>query len=115
ASEGDSTTHFSIIDREGNAVANTYTLEESYGSHIMVHGAGFVLNSELTDFNLHPGVTDRSGTIGTDPNLIAPHKRILSSQTPTIVLRDGKVFLVTGSPGGRTIVNTVLQVLVNVI
>ncbi len=113
--EGPSTTHFSIVDREGNAVSNTYTLEESYGSHVMVHGAGFLLNSELTDFNLHPGVTDRLGEIGTEPNVIAPHKRILSSQTPVIVLRDGQVFLVTGSPGGRTIINTVLQVLVNVI
>jgi gamma-glutamyltranspeptidase/glutathione hydrolase len=115
AAEGESTTHFSVVDREGNAAANTYTLEESYGSHVMVHGAGFILNSELTDFNLHPGRTDRDGEIGTPPNVIAPGKRILSSQTPTIVLRDGNVFLVTGSPGSRTIINTVLHIVSNVI
>jgi gamma-glutamyltranspeptidase/glutathione hydrolase len=111
----ESTTHFSIVDRDGNAVSNTYTLEESFGSHVMVHGAGFILNSELTDFNLHPGHTDREGEIGTEPNQIAPGKRILSSQTPTIVLRDGKVYLVTGSPGSRTIINTVLHIIIDVI
>jgi gamma-glutamyltranspeptidase / glutathione hydrolase len=111
----ESTTHFSIVDRDGNAVSNTYTLEESFGSHVMVHGAGFILNSELTDFNLHPGHTDREGEIGTEPNQIAPGKRILSSQTPTIVLRDGKVYVVTGSPGSRTIINTVLHIITNVI
>jgi gamma-glutamyltranspeptidase/glutathione hydrolase len=111
----ESTTHFSVLDRDGNAVSNTYTLEESFGSHIMVHGAGFILNSELTDFNLHPGHTDQEGEIGTEPNQIAPGKRILSSQTPTIVLRDGNVYLVTGSPGSRTIINTVLQIITNVI
>jgi gamma-glutamyltranspeptidase/glutathione hydrolase len=115
AREGDSTTHFSVIDGDGMAVANTFTLERSYGSRVVVHGAGFLLNDEMIDFNWRPGVTDRKGTIGTDANLIAPGKRMLSSQTPTIVARDGKVVLVTGSPGSRTIINTVLCVVVNVI
>jgi gamma-glutamyltranspeptidase/glutathione hydrolase len=113
--EGDSTTHFSIIDGDGMAVANTYTLERSYGSRIVVKGAGFLLNNEMMDFNWFPGETTRQGTIGTEPNLVAPGKRMLSSQTPTIVTKDGKVVLITGSPGSRTIINTVLCILVNVI
>jgi gamma-glutamyltranspeptidase/glutathione hydrolase len=113
--ESDSTTHFSVIDKDGMAVANTYTLEHSYGSRVVVKGAGFLLNNEMYDFNWHPGVTDRDGGIGTDPNLIAPGKRMLSSQTPTVVAKDGKVVLVTGSPGSRTIINTVLCVVVNVL
>ncbi|MCI0680561.1 MAG: gamma-glutamyltransferase [Gemmataceae bacterium] len=115
AAEGESTTHFSVIDKDGLAVANTYTLEHSYGARVVVKGAGFLLNNEMMDFNKRPGVTDRKGTIGTDPNLIAPGKRMLSSMTPTIVAKDGKVVLITGSPGGRTIINTVLSVVVNVI
>ena len=115
AREGDSTTHFSVIDSSGMAVANTYTLERSYGSRVVVKGAGFLLNDEMMDFNWRPGVTDRQGGIGTEPNQIAPGKRMLSSQTPTIVAKDGKVFLVTGSPGSRTIINTVLGIIVNVI
>jgi gamma-glutamyltranspeptidase/glutathione hydrolase len=113
AGEGDCTTHFSVIDKDGMAVANTYTLERSYGSRVVVKDAGFLLNNEMMDFNWYPGYTDRKGTIGTAPNLIAPGKRMLSSQTPTIVAKDGKVALVTGSPGSRTIINTVLCVLVN--
>jgi gamma-glutamyltranspeptidase/glutathione hydrolase len=113
--EGDSTTHFSVIDKDGMAVANTYTLERSYGSRVVVTGAGFLLNNEMMDFNWRPGHTDRTGTIGTVPNQIAPGKRMLSSQTPTIVARDGKVVLVTGSPGSRTIINTVLCIVVNVL
>jgi gamma-glutamyltranspeptidase/glutathione hydrolase len=113
--EGDSTTHFSVIDKDGLAVANTYTLEHSYGSRIVVKGAGFLLNNEMTDFNWRPGVTTKKGTIGTPPNLIAPGKRMLSSQTPTILAKDGRVVLVTGSPGSRTIINTVLDVVVNVV
>lgn len=113
--ESKETTHFSIVDADGLAVANTYTLEESYGSRIVVKGAGFLLNNEMGDFNWKPGVTNDRGRIGTPPNEVAPGKRMLSSQTPTIVTRDGKLFLVTGSPGGRTITNTVLNVLVNVI
>src|SRR5262249_10518243 len=82
AKEGDSTTHFSVIDRNGMAVANTYTLERSYGSRVVVKGAGFLLNNEMIDFNWRPRVTDRRGVIGTEPNTIAPGKRLLSSQTP---------------------------------
>ena len=115
ASEGDSTTHFSIIDRNGLAVSNTYTLENSYGSRVVVRGAGYILNNEMTDFNLKPGITTRGGTIGTKPNLIAPGKRMLSSQSPTIVYKNGKPLLISGSPGGRTIINTVLCVVVNVV
>jgi gamma-glutamyltranspeptidase / glutathione hydrolase len=115
ADEGDSTTHFSIIDKDGLAVANTYTLERSYGARLVVKGAGFLLNNEMLDFNWRPGVTSRQGTIGTGPNLIAPGKRMLSSMTPTIVAKDGKPLLVTGSPGGRTIINTVLGIVVSVI
>ncbi len=111
--EGDSTTHFSVIDSTGMAVANTYTLEFSFGSRVVVRGAGFLLNNEMGDFNWKAGHTDRTGVIGTPANLIEPGKRMLSSQTPTIVTKDGKVRLVTGSPGGRTIINTVLNVVVN--
>jgi gamma-glutamyltranspeptidase/glutathione hydrolase len=115
AQEGDSTTHFSVIDRDGMAVANTYTLEQGYGARVVVRGAGFLLNNEMGDFNWRPGHTDVGGAIGTDPNLIAPGRRMLSSQTPTVVATNGKVVLVTGSPGGRTIINTVLCVLLNVL
>jgi gamma-glutamyltranspeptidase/glutathione hydrolase len=115
AGEGDSTTHFSAIDSDGMAVSNTYTLERSYGSRIVVRGAGFLLNNEMMDFNWFPGETTRGGQIGTEANEVRPGKRMLSSQTPTIVSRSGKVVLVTGSPGSRTIINTVLCVLVNVI
>jgi gamma-glutamyltranspeptidase / glutathione hydrolase len=115
AVEGECTTHFSIVDASGMAVANTYTLQESFGSRIVVRGAGFLLNNEMTDFNARPGHTDRRGAIGTPANVIAPGKRMLSSQSPTIVTRDSQLQLVTGSPGGRTIPNTVLCVLLNVI
>jgi gamma-glutamyltranspeptidase/glutathione hydrolase len=115
AAEGDSTTHFSVVDGDGMAVANTYTLEQSFGSRVMVRGMGFLLNNEMGDFNGSPGVTDRQGTIGTRPNLIAPNKRMLSSQTPVIVLKEGRLFLITGSPGGRGIISTVLQVVLNVL
>ncbi|MBI5761750.1 MAG: gamma-glutamyltransferase [Planctomycetales bacterium] len=115
ATEGPSTTHFSVVDADGNAVANTYTLQDSYGSHVVVRGAGFLLNNEMTDFNLQPGVTDRDGRIGTAANLVEPGKRMLSSQTPTLVMKDGRMVLVTGTPGGRTIINTVLNVVTNVI
>jgi gamma-glutamyltranspeptidase/glutathione hydrolase len=113
--EGDSTTHFSVIDGDGLAVANTYTLEGSFGGRIVVRGAGFLLNNEMGDFNPRPGVTTRGGLIGTEANVVAPGKRMLSSMTPTIVTRDGKVVLITGSPGGRTILNTVLCVVLNVL
>ena len=113
AAEGTSTTHFSVIDGEGLAVSNTYTLQDSYGSRIVVRGAGFLLNNEMTDFNWRPGYTDRTGKIGTPPNQIAPGKRMLSSQTPVVVRREGQTVFVTGSPGGRTIPNTVLCVLLD--
>lgn len=115
ATEPDHTTHFSVVDGEGGAVAMTYTLEESYGSKAVVKGAGFILNNEMGDFNLRPGRTDDGGAIGTYPNQIAPGKRMLSSQCPTIVLKDGEVHLVTGSPGGRTIPNTTLWVVLGVL
>ncbi len=115
AKEGDSTTHFSVIDKNGMAVSNTYTLENSYGSRIVVKGAGYLLNNEMSDFNWQPGVTTRKGQIGTRPNLVEPGKRMLSSQTPTIVTKNGKVLLITGSPGSRTIINTVFGIVINVI
>jgi gamma-glutamyltranspeptidase/glutathione hydrolase len=97
------------------AVANTYTLEQSYGSRVMVRGMGFLLNDEMGDFNWTAGGTDQRGNVGTTPNLIAPGKRMLSSQTPVLVLQEGRPFLVTGSPGGRAIINTVLCVVLNVV
>ena len=115
APEGAHTTHLSTLDGQGNAVALTYTLEEGYGCKSVVEGAGFLLNNEMGDFNLIPGRTDSAGRIGTPPNRIAPGKRMLSSQSPTIAVRDGKVRLVTGSPGGRTIPNTTLWVVLNVL
>jgi gamma-glutamyltranspeptidase / glutathione hydrolase len=113
--EGRQTTHLSVVDQERNAVSLTYTLEDSYGSKIVVPGAGFLLNNEMGDFNAGPGLTDKDGLIGTDPNLAAPGKRMLSSMTPAILARDGKVSLAIGSLGGRTIINTVLEVVVNVV
>jgi gamma-glutamyltranspeptidase/glutathione hydrolase len=111
--EPDETTHFSVIDRDGMAVSNTYTLEGGYGSHVVIAGTGVLLNNEMGDFNKNPGTTDLTGNIGTKPNLIAPGKRMLSSMSPAIIARDGKVLLITGSPGGRTIINTVLDVVLN--
>jgi len=113
--ESPETTHYSVIDRTGMAVSNTYTLEQSYGSGVVVTGAGFLLNNEMGDFNRNPGVTSRQGSIGTPANLIVAEKRMLSSMTPTIASRDGKVVMVTGSPGGRTIINTVLNVTLNIL
>jgi gamma-glutamyltranspeptidase/glutathione hydrolase len=112
--EPDETTHFSIVDAHGMAVSNTFTLEGGYGSRVVVKGAGFLLNNEMGDFNKKPGETNVEGDIGTVPNQIEPGKRMLSSMTPTIVTKDGKLVLVTGSPGGRTIINTVLNVVLGV-
>jgi gamma-glutamyltranspeptidase/glutathione hydrolase len=112
--EPDETTHFSVIDRSGMAVTSTYTLEGGFGSHVVVQGAGFILNNEMGDFNKKPGDTNARGDIGTPPNLIDPGKRMLSSMTPVIVTRNGNVVLVTGSPGGRTIINTVLTIVLGV-
>ena len=115
AGESNETTHFSVVDADGMAVSNTYTLEGGYGSFVVVPGAGFLLNNEMGDFNKKPGETNIRGDIGTPANLIVPGKRMLSSMTPTIVRRDGRTVLVTGSPGGRTIPNTTLAVLLNVL
>ena len=112
---GNETTHLSVVDADRNAVALTTTLEQSYGSKIVVPGAGFLLNNEMGDFNAAPGLTTAAGLIGTQPNLAEPGKRMLSSMTPTIVAKDGRLFMVTGSPGGRTIINTVLHTILNVI
>ncbi len=113
ATEHDETTQFSIVDKYGNAVSNTYTLEGGFGSHVVVPGAGFILNNEMGDFNKKPGETNTQGDIGTAANLIAPGKRMLSSMSPTIITKNGKLFMVTGSPGGRTIINTVMEIVLN--
>jgi gamma-glutamyltranspeptidase/glutathione hydrolase len=113
--ESSATTHFSVVDSEGNAVANTYTLNGWFGCGVTVEGAGFLLNNEMDDFTAKPGAPNLFGLVQGEANAIAPRKRPLSSMTPTIVLRDGKVRLVLGSPGGSTITNTVLQVLLNVL
>jgi gamma-glutamyltranspeptidase/glutathione hydrolase len=113
--ESDETTHLSVVDDQRNAVSLTYTLEAGYGSKIVVPGGGFLLNNEMGDFNAGPGLTTPEGLIGTEPNLAAPRKRMLSSMTPTILTKDGELFMVTGSPGGRTIINTVLMTVLNVI
>jgi len=113
--EGPNTTHFSVVDAEGDAVSNTYTLNNGYGSGVTVEGAGFLLNDEMDDFTSKPGTPNMFGLIQSEANAIAPHKRPLSSMTPVIVLFNNKVRLVLGSPGGGTIINTVLQVLLNVV
>lgn len=113
--EAGATTHFSVVDADGNAVSNTYTLNGWFGCGVTVEGAGFLLNNEMDDFTSKPGAPNLFGLIQSEANAIAPRKRPLSSMTPTIVARDGKVRLVLGSPGGGTIPNTVLQVLLNVL
>ena len=113
--DGNNTTHFSVVDKEGNAVSLTYTLEDSYGSQLGSNNLGFIFNNEMQDFNPVPGVTTNFGQIGSAPNLIAPEKRMLSSMTPTIVAKNGKPYLIIGSPGGRTIINTVFQTVLNVL
>ena len=113
--EGNETTHLSIVDEQRNAVSMTYTLEAGYGSKITVPGAGFLLNNEMGDFNAGPGLTNVDGLIGTEPNLAQPGKRMLSSMTPAILVKDGTLAMVTGSPGGRTIINTVLLTILNVV
>ncbi len=113
--ESDQTTHFSIVDGEGDAVANTYTLNLPYGSGLVADGTGVLLNDELDDFAAKPGAANYFGLLGGDANAPGPSKRPLSSMSPTLVFRDGKVELVTGSPGGSRIITTVLQIIVNVI
>jgi len=113
--ESPETTHYSVVDANGMAVSVTYTLEGGYGVGVVVPGAGFLLNNEMGDFNAGPGLTDATGLIGTTPNLARPEQRMLSSMTPSILAKDGKLVAVVGSPGGRTIINTVLQVVMNVV
>jgi gamma-glutamyltranspeptidase/glutathione hydrolase len=113
--ESKETTHLSVVDAEGNAVAVTTTLNDSYGSHVVVAGSGFLLNDEMDDFSLKPGVPNMYGAIGGEANKIEPSKRMLSSMTPTIVERNGKLFMVVGTPGGTTIITSVFQTILNVI
>lgn len=113
--ESEETTHFSVVDAEGNMVSMTYTLEYGYGSAIVVDGGGYLLNNELGDFNAVPGRTNARGSIGTAPNLVAAEKRPLSSMTPSIVAQDGKPVFAVGSPGGKTIINTTMQLILNII
>ena len=115
AREGEQTTHFSVMDKDGNAVTNTYTLNFTFGSGYSVDGAGFLLNNEMDDFSAKPGVPNAFGLIGGEANAIEPRKRPLSSMTPTIVLKDGQPYIVTGSPGGSTIITVVLQLLLNML
>jgi gamma-glutamyltranspeptidase/glutathione hydrolase len=113
--ESSQTTHYSVVDAEGNTVATTTTLNGSYGNGMVVPGAGFLLNNEMDDFSAKPGVPNMFGLIGDRANEVQPHKRMLSSMTPTIVTKEGRAYLVLGSPGGSRIITTVLQVLMNVV
>jgi gamma-glutamyltranspeptidase/glutathione hydrolase len=113
--ESNETTHFSVMDREGNVVSNTYTINFSYGTGIMAPGTGILLNNEMDDFSAKPGVPNAYGLIGGAANAVEPAKRPLSSMTPTIVFKDGRPFLATGSPGGSRIITTVLQIIMNVV
>lgn len=109
------TTHFSVVDHEGNAVSITTTLNGSYGSRVVVGGAGFLMNNEMDDFSIKPGVPNMFGLIGNQANAVAPGKRMLSSMTPTIVEQDGKLYMVVGTPGGSTIITSVYQTILNVL
>lgn len=113
--ESDQTTHFSVVDAEGNAVANTYTLNFSYGVGLVAAGTGVLLNNEMDDFSAKPGAQNAYGLVGSDANSVSPGARPLSSMTPTFLFREGRLFLVTGSPGGSRIISTVLQVVSNVV
>lgn len=113
--EGRSTSHFSIVDRDGNAVALTYTLNTDFGSGVVVEGGGFLLNNEMDDFSAKPGVANYYGVTGAEANAIAPGKRMLSSMSPTILVSDGRVSMVLGSPGGSTIITSVYQAIINVL
>lgn len=115
AHESEQTTHFSIVDSEGNAVSNTYTLYGSFGCGVTVRGAGFLLNNEMDDFASKPGVPNAYGLVQGEANAIQPGKRPLSSMTPTMLIKNGKLYLIIGSPGGPTIISTVLQVILNVV
>lgn len=113
--ESTETTHFSIVDTAGNAVSNTYTLNGAYGSGVTIPGTGILMNNEMVDFTAKIGVKNMFGLLQGPANAIAPGKRPLSSMTPTFVFKDQQLFLITGSPGGPTIINTVLQIITNVI
>ncbi len=113
--ESDQTTHFSIVDKDGNAVSNTYTINFSYGSGMVADGTGVLMNNEMDDFAAKPGVMNAYGLIGGDANAVEPGKRPLSSMSPTLVMKDGAVYMVTGSPGGSRIITTTLQLIMNVI
>jgi gamma-glutamyltranspeptidase/glutathione hydrolase len=113
--ESDQTTHYSIVDKEGNAVSITTTLNNTFGSGIFVKGAGFLLNDEMDDFSSKPGVPNMFGLVGGKANSIQPGKRMLSSMTPTILEKNGKLFMVVGTPGGATIITSVFQTILNVI
>ena len=114
-SESEETTHFSIIDSKGNAVSNTYTLNTAYGSGIIAKGTGILMNNEMDDFSIKPGFPNFFGLVGSEANKVEPKKAPLSSMTPTIVFQEGKPYLITGSPGGSTIISTVLQLLLNIL
>ena len=113
--ESEETTHYSIIDKFGNAVSTTTTINSSFGSKVVVEGAGFLLNNEMDDFSSKPGEPNQFGLIGSDANKIEPGKRMLSSMSPTIITKDDKAFMIVGSPGGSTIATVVLQVILNVL
>jgi gamma-glutamyltranspeptidase/glutathione hydrolase len=113
--EGSNTTHYSVVDARGNAVSNTYTLNFPYGVGLVAEGTGVLLNNELDDFTAAPGAANAFGLVGFEPNLPGPGKRPLSSMSPTIVLKDGKPVLVTGTPGGSRIISAVAQVIINTI
>ncbi|MEK7824283.1 MAG: gamma-glutamyltransferase, partial [Candidatus Eisenbacteria bacterium] len=113
--ESEQTTHFTIADRWGNVVANTYTLNDSYGSRFTIEGAGFLMNDEMDDFAAKPGTPNRYGLVQSEANAVQPRKRPLSSMTPTIVLKDGRPWFALGSPGGGIIINAVMQVIINVV
>src|SRR6185312_14705254 len=113
--ESDQTTHYSIVDADGNAVSITTTLNGGFGSKIFVAGAGFLLNNEMDDFSAKPGVPNMFGLVGGKANSIQPGKRMLSSMTPTIIEKNGKLFMVVGTPGGATIITSVFQTILNVV
>ena len=113
--EGEETTHFSIVDKWGNAVSNTYTLNTAYGSGIIPFGTGILMNNEMDDFSSKPGYPNAYGLIGSEANKIEPKKTPLSSMSPVIVFHDDKPYLITGSPGGSTIITSVLQEILNVL
>ena len=112
--ESEETTHYSILDKEGNAVAVTTTLNGSYGSKVFVEDGGYFLNNEMDDFSIKPGFANMFGLIGSEINSIKPEKRMLSSMTPTIVMKDNKLYMILGTPGGSTIITSVLQTILNV-